>query len=144
MIVADTNVILRGVRSNRGASGFILQRMLTGEIIFAASPAVILEYEDVLKRPGALNGLGIGYDEVDLLLDALCYRAHQTSPWFRFRPFLVDPKDDLFIECALAAGARTLVTDDRHFRQIDLAIIGLHRKTVSEFVTDFRNERKNA
>ena len=144
MIVADTNIILRGVRSNRGASGFILHGMLAGKIAFAASPAIILEYEDVLKRPDSLQGLGIDIDQIDLLLDALCYRACQTLPWFRFRPFLIDPKDDLFIECALAAGARTLVTDDRHFRQADLAVFGLERKTASEFVATLRSERKPA
>ncbi|MBO9097784.1 MULTISPECIES: putative toxin-antitoxin system toxin component, PIN family [unclassified Rhizobium] len=114
MIVADANVILRGIRSRDGASGFVLREMLLGSIPFAMSPAVVLEYEDVLKRPG-LAGLYTSAVEIDVILDALCAMATLIQPWFRFRPFLDDPKDDLIVECALAAGANLIVTDDRHF-----------------------------
>lgn len=71
--------------------------MLTGEIPFAVSPAVVLEYEDVQKRPGILgpNPL-ISPQEIDTILDMVCARAVPSLPWFRFRPFLNDPKDDLY------------------------------------------------
>jgi predicted nucleic acid-binding protein len=66
MIVTDANVILRGFRSKNGASFIILKGMLTGELPFAASPAVVLEYEDVLKRPGMLGpNPAISPQEVD-------------------------------------------------------------------------------
>ncbi|WP_199266671.1 PIN domain-containing protein [Antarcticirhabdus aurantiaca] len=100
MIVVDTNVILRGVRSNAGASGAILKAMLAGQLAFAATPSLILEYEDVLKRPSSLEGLGIEAGMIDTILDAIASMAYETHPWFRFRPFLDDPKDDLIIECA--------------------------------------------
>lgn len=110
MVVADTNVIVRGVRTKNGASGYVLRGMLTGEIAFAASPAVILEYEAVLKRPGVLGDVEIDEQGIDLILDALCHRAIEAMPRFRFRPFLSDPKDDLFVECA--PGIRS--QPDRH------------------------------
>ena len=143
MIVADTNVILSGCRSPNGASFVVLRGMLTGEIPFAASPAMLLEYEDVLKRPGMLGRTpAVPPWQIDTLLEALCENAVQTFPWFRFRPFLLDPKDDLFIECALAAGARLIVSGDRHFQHPDVAAFGLHVITASEFVADLRQERK--
>jgi predicted nucleic acid-binding protein len=143
MIVADTNVILRGVRSHQGASGYILKGMLSGDIIFAATPAVILEYEDVLKRQGALGEPPVAtVQDVDLILDALCLRAVETLPWFRFRPFLEDPKDDLFVECALSSGARLIVTDDRHFRRPSIAAFGLRAVSARDFVSEMLRERK--
>lgn len=138
MIVVDANVILRGVRSNAGASGFILKGMLSGDLAFAVTPAVMLEYEDVLKRPTSLAGLGIEEWQLDVILDAVATMAHETHPWFRFRPFLNDPKDDLFIECALAASVRVIVTDDKHFRHPDVAAFGITRKTASDFVRELR------
>lgn len=141
MIVADTNVILRGVRSNTSASGFILKAMLTGDLAFAATPAVILEYEDVLKRPSSLAGLAIEEWQVDIILDAVAAMSRETHSWFRFRPFLDDPKDDLFIECALAAGVRVIVTDDKHFKHPDVAAFGMTRKTASDFVRELRMGR---
>lgn len=142
MIVVDTNFILRGVRSNTKASGFILEAMLSGNLDFAATPAVMLEYEAILKRPTSLAGLGIETWEIDAILDAIAAMAHEAHPWFRFRPFLDDPKDDLFIECALAASVRVIVTDDKHFRHPDVAAFGLTPKTASEFVRELRMERK--
>ena len=143
MIVADTNVILSGCRSPNGASFVVLRGMLSGEIPFAASPAMLLEYEDVLKRPGLLGRTpAVPPWQIDTLLEALCENAVQTFPWFRFRPFLLDPKDDLFIECALAAGARLIVSGDRHFQHPDVAAFGLNVITASEFVADLIQDRK--
>jgi putative PIN family toxin of toxin-antitoxin system len=144
MIVADTNVILRGVRSPQGASGYVLRGMLGGEIAFAASPSVILEYEDVLKRQGALGEFPVAsHEDVNVILDALCSRAVETQPWFRLRPFLDDPKDDLFVECALASGARLIVTDDRHFRHPAVSAFGLRVVSAKEFVSELRHGRKS-
>jgi predicted nucleic acid-binding protein len=143
MIVADANVILRGIRSQTGASGFILREMLLGFVPFALSPAVVLEYEDVLKRPGLLGTPPVAsVEQVDIILHGLCARAKIVSPWFRYRPFLDDPKDDLFIECALAAGARLIVTDDKHFRHPAVAGFGLVAISAQEFAVRYRNERK--
>lgn len=141
MIVADTTVVLRGVRSSQGASGFILAGMLKGEIEFAASPAVILEYEDVLKRADIL-GKRASHEDIDVILDVLCFRAVATLPRFRFRPFLDDPKDDLFVECALTAGAGLIVTDDRHFRHPSLRAFGLRVISAGNFVSELLQERR--
>lgn len=112
----DVHVLLSGLRSANGASNVIVREIIQGNIPFAISPAVALEYEDVLKRPGILGpDPWITIEEIDIVLDAAFNRAKLVSPWFRFRPFLNDPKDDIYIECALAAGARNIVTSDRHF-----------------------------
>jgi predicted nucleic acid-binding protein len=110
--------------------------MLTGAVAFAASPAVIIEYEDLLKRPG-VHGEEPWLDgaQIDQLLDAICARAVSSLPWFRFRPFLNDPKDDLYVECALAVGARTIVTFDRHFRHPAVSAFGLEPVTPAELVS---------
>jgi len=117
--------------------------LLTGDFPFAASPAVIAEYEDVLKRPGQLGSTPwIAIEEIDQILDAICEKAVPSLPWFRFRPFLEDPKDDIYVECALAAGARTIVTHDKHFRHPAVSAFGLTALTAAEFVAVTTRERK--
>jgi putative PIN family toxin of toxin-antitoxin system len=139
VIVADTNVVLRGMRSPQGASGFVLRGMISAEIAFAASSAVILEYEDVLKRDEVLRDMpGLSTADIDVVLDAICLRAKQVVPKFRFRPFLDDPKDDMFVECALAGGADTIVTDDRHFRHPAMTSFGLRVLSAQEFVMEIQ------
>ena len=139
MIVADTNVIVRGILSPQGASGYVLKEILRGRLAFALSPAVVLEYEDVLSRPGILGNPAVASAaEVEIILDALCAVAVQVSSYFRFRPFLDDPKDDLFVECAFAAGARIILTDDRHFRYGALKAFGVRAMSAKQFILELR------
>lgn len=81
MIALDANVLLAALRSSRGASHRLLREMLMGAIPFAVSPAVALEYEDVLKRPGILGDTPwISLEEIDTILDAVFSRADLVSP----------------------------------------------------------------
>ncbi|WFU86170.1 MULTISPECIES: hypothetical protein [Rhizobium] len=49
-----------------------MREMLAGDVPFAVSPAVALEYEDVLKRPGVLGDEPwLSEDEIDTVLDAV-------------------------------------------------------------------------
>jgi len=140
MNVVDANVLVSALRSRNGASHAVLRGMLTGDVSFAASPAVVLEYEAVLKRPGIFGPKDwLALDEIERLLDAICALAIPALPLFRFRPFLSDAKDDIYIEWALAAGAHTIITRDKGFRAAALSAFGLRSQTPSEFVLERRS-----
>lgn len=141
MIVVDANVLLSAMRSSRGASHFLLREMLVGKIPFAVSPPVAFEYEDLLKRDGIFGDEPwIRPDEIDTVLDALFGKAHLVSPWFRFRPFLTDPKDD--IECTLAVGATVIVTHDRHFQHPAVGAFGISTLTPADFLAEWKTRRQ--
>lgn len=143
MIVVDTNVLLSALRSSKGASHWLIREMLKGGIPFAVSPAVALEYEDVLKREGVLGPEPwIGPDEIDTVLDAVFSQAQLVSPWFRFRPFLADPKDDIYIECALTAGATFIVSSDRHFEHPAVKAFGISVMRAADFVAELTRRRQ--
>jgi predicted nucleic acid-binding protein len=78
----------------------------------------------------------ISPSQIDDILDALCACAKLVEPWFKFRPFLDDPKDDPYIDCALAAGASFILTRDKHFRHPSVAAFGLRVMTAGEFLAD--------
>lgn len=143
MIVVDANVVLSALRSSKGASHLLLREMLVGNVPFAVSPAVALEYEDVLKREGILGDEPwVSQDEIDTVLDAVFSQAHLVSPWFRFRPFLADPKDDIYIECALTAGATFIVSSDRHFRHPAVRAFGMSVVRAGDFVAELTRRRQ--
>ncbi|UWU17140.1 PIN domain-containing protein (plasmid) [Rhizobium sullae] len=143
MIVVDPNVMLSALRSSRAASHQLLREMLVGDVPFAVSPAVALEYEDVLKRPGILGDEPwLSGDEIDTVLDAIFSQARLVSPWFRFRPFLADPKDDIYIECALAAGATFIVSSDRHFQHPAVKAFGMSVMRAGDFVAEITRRRQ--
>jgi len=107
-IVIDTNVLVSGLRSSRGASYRILQLVGASDFEIALSVPLALEYEDVLKRESA--GLGLAHDDVDRLLEFLCGVAHLQEIHFLWRPVLRNPKDDHVLELAAAAGCGLIVT----------------------------------
>jgi predicted nucleic acid-binding protein len=94
--------------SSRGASNVLLQRAAQGDFEIAVSTALVLEYADVLGRPGILSGYSP--QVIGAFLDSFCAVAREAPIYFRWRPFLTDPGDDLLFECALAAGASHIVT----------------------------------
>jgi predicted nucleic acid-binding protein len=63
-IVLDTNVVVAGVRRPSGASAAILRAVAGRTVELISSPALFLEYEDVLKRPMHLTAAGISLADV--------------------------------------------------------------------------------
>jgi putative PIN family toxin of toxin-antitoxin system len=145
MNVVDANIIKSGLLSRNGASNAVLMGMLEGTIPFAASAAIILEYEDVLMREGERSVLPlIGRAGVAAILDALCRMCRQTPIFYRFRSFLSDPKDDLYVECALASRSDIIISFDGHFDHRDLSAFGLRRAVPRDILIKMGLARKPA
>ena len=84
----------------------------------------------------------VSNDQIEVILNALCSMAVEVSPWFRFRPFLIDPKDDHLIECALAANAKIILSGDKVFNHADVAAFGLTSMRAGDYVYATNVERK--
>jgi putative PIN family toxin of toxin-antitoxin system len=107
-IVLDTNVLVAGLRSRRGASFRLLQMLGTGRFEIAISVPLVFEYEDVLMRQENL----IGLDETNIaaVMDYVCLVGQPQRIYYLWRPFLRDPKDDLVLELGVAANCEGIVT----------------------------------
>jgi predicted nucleic acid-binding protein len=135
LVVLDSNVLVSSLRSRAGASNEVVRRLARGEYRTAVSTSLVLEYDDVLHRPGMICAYSAG--EIDAFIDSICAVSQEAFIYFRWRPFLPDPKDDLIFECALAAGATHLVThNQRHFPGLDP--FGLSVVTPSDFLRILR------
>jgi putative PIN family toxin of toxin-antitoxin system len=108
-IALDTNVLVAGLRSRRGAS-FRLLSLIGGSTDFeiALSVPLVLEYEAVLKRQ--TKQLGLTHRDVDGVLNYLCSVASLHEVFYLWRPVLRDPKDDFVLELAVGAGCESIVT----------------------------------
>jgi putative PIN family toxin of toxin-antitoxin system len=132
MIVVDANILASALRSRNGASFGLLRMMLEGSVVFCCSPAILFEYEDVLKRPPLPYNISIA--DIEIVLDTLAMQCKPVRNWYLFRPFLDDPKGDLYVECALAAGVRHIVTFDRHFHHLSMQMFGLNAIRPGDFL----------
>lgn len=109
-VLLDTNVLVAGLTSSRGASFVLLQTIAAGKLQVAASPALWLEYESVLKRDAirALHGFSI--QQIDQILSALAVWVHPVSLHYIWRPQLRDPGDEMVLEAAVNGQVSALVT----------------------------------
>jgi putative PIN family toxin of toxin-antitoxin system len=107
-VVIDTNVVISGLRSRKGASFRILEMIGSAEFEIALSVPLALEYEDVAKRK--CDELGLSQEDVDVLMEYWCGIAHLQEIHFLWRPVLRDIEDDHVLELAVEAGCTLIVT----------------------------------
>jgi putative PIN family toxin of toxin-antitoxin system len=109
-IIIDTNVLVSALRSAMGPSFALLQLVRAGEIQMCCSPALFLEYEDVLNRPAQLNAFGLNGEDVSDILADLAMHILPVMTHYQWRPQLRDPSDEMVLEAAANAGAQAIVT----------------------------------
>jgi putative PIN family toxin of toxin-antitoxin system len=107
-VVLDTNVLVAGLRSRRGAAFRVLEMVGTGKFDIHVSVPLLFEYEDALGRQVAAGR--IGQEAVDVVLDYHCHVGRHHPIFFLWRPFLRDPRDDMVLELAVKAGCEWIVT----------------------------------
>ena len=114
MVVLDTNILVAALWSRNGASFQLLRRAIAGELEFAISVALVLEYESVLHRESLREMSWATREELNIVLNALCAAARKINPIrTRVRPILKDPDDEMVLECAIQSGADYIVTMNR-------------------------------
>lgn len=112
----DSSVVVSALRSRHGASNRVLGLLAERRIVPLATPALFLEYEEVLKRPEqrAVTGLTLG--EVDAVLAALAAAVEPVEVRFTWRPQLADADDEMVLEAAVNGRSEALVTHNlNHF-----------------------------
>ncbi len=109
-IVIDTNVLVSALRSASGPSFALMQLVRADEIHMFCSPALFLEYEDVLNRPAQLRASGLGGEDIGHILADLAKHIKPVVTHYQWRPQLRDPSDEMVLEAAANAGAQAIVT----------------------------------
>lgn len=102
------------MRSQLGASYRLLQTIGHERWQSVITPALMYEYEDVVRRPGQAS---LPSQDVSNILNLLYRESQRQFVWFSWRPLSPDPADDLVIEAAIASGCDFVVSfNERHLR----------------------------
>jgi putative PIN family toxin of toxin-antitoxin system len=129
--VIDTNVLVAALRSSTGASHEILLAADRGDFEVALSVPLLAEYDDVCHRPN--SGIPIPAWAVDDLIHRIAQISRQQTIHYLWRGILPDPKDDMVLEVAVAAGVSHIITfNHRHLKQA--SEFGIAVVTPSEFL----------
>ena len=109
----DTNAIVQmfGARSPLAP---LKEAFVAGRLTAAVSTGIWLEYEEIIVRYAG----SAAWARVAQIFD-LAHQLHgnvrHVEPSFFFHLITDDPDDDKFADCAIAAEADFVVTDDAHF-----------------------------
>jgi putative PIN family toxin of toxin-antitoxin system len=112
-VCIDTNVLLQ-LFSNNPRWPELLEALTHGRVKWAVSTSILLEDEEVTVRQSGPRR----WQQVAGVIDALDYvlgSIRFVDPRFQFHAILADPDDNKFSDCAIAAQADFILTEDAHF-----------------------------
>jgi putative PIN family toxin of toxin-antitoxin system len=113
-IVLDTNVMISGVFFG-GVPGRILSAWSAGKVSIVLSASILAEYREVGAELTDKYG-GTGFEPFAALL--VMRSEVVDAPEHLPEPVCADSADDKFLACALAAGARVIVSGDKHLLRV--------------------------
>lgn len=114
----DTDVVIAAMRSPRGASAELLRRLDGGKAVMLLTVALALEYEATCALAEHRLASGLSASQVATYVDGLIALAEPVRTYFRWRPQLRDPGDELVLEAAVNGRADAIVTfNESHLRE---------------------------
>lgn len=111
-IVLDTNALLVSI-STKSEYRPIFDALLNGRYELIISNEILSEYIEVLERK-ANPVVASNIAEVLLNLENVV----KIDIYFNWGLIREDPDDNKFVDCAIAANAKYLVSNDKHFNSL--------------------------
>ena len=133
-VVVNTDVLVAGLRGG-GVANAVLGRCLDGALEPLLGPALLAEYEDVVRRDAPFRGSASSVAEREEFLDIFLASARWIHVYFSWRPNLRDESDNHLIELAVAGSAAYIVSRNvRDLRAMDLRFDGLEIVTPAQLL----------
>lgn len=128
-VVIDTNCLLQ-IISKRSPYRPIWDAFLNGRYELCVSNEILDEYQEILGQQITPT---IAENVILLLLNKSNVRF--VDPHFRMELITADPNDNKFVDCAFAANADYLVSEDSHFDVLkSISFPKLNLVTLDEFL----------
>ena len=134
IVCIDTNSLVQ-LFGKKAPFRAIAVALMDGRIELAVSTAILLEYEEVAA---AMHGPVFAREVIGFLdLAAASGSVKHLTPQFHFRIITADPDDDIFADCAIAAAAEYIITEDGHFKALRSAGYKPQPITPGDFIRRF-------
>ena len=134
-VVIDTNVTLGMFGALHPHHG-IFMAFAANRFAWAVSTEILLEYEEVIARQASASRAARAFQMIDAVA-AWRGNLRHIIPHFRWHLIIADPDDDKFADCAIAAGAEWILTEDAHFDPLKTAGHQPQPITPAEFIARF-------
>lgn len=108
-IVLDTNCLLASL-SRHSQYYPVWKGLQMGQYVLCLTNDILEEYEEII---GHKTSAEVARNVVSLLLKSK--NVEFVDAYFKWRLIEADHDDDKFVDCAFAANATYIVSDDKHF-----------------------------
>lgn len=109
IVVLDTNVLVSAL-SATSIHHPILSALIQKKYFIAVSTEIFMEYEEQIKKRYNEETAAFFFNFI-----AYSPQVLAVEPSFQFHLITTDKDDNKFVDCALAANAHFIVSNDRHF-----------------------------
>ena len=137
-IVLDTNCLISSL-SKRGQYYAVWKGLQNGEYILCVSTDILNEYAEIITQKMSVD---VAVHVIHLLLES--EYVELINPYFRLQLIEADHDDDKFVDCAFAANATYIVSDDKHYdvlKEIDFPKLLVLK--LKEFLGLLQSEKKD-
>ena len=108
-LVLDTNSLIQCIARRSRYHGLWLS-LLDGRNMLCVTTEILEEYAEILERKTNPR-----FSELALnVIENNPYTLFVT-PYYHFKLIAADPDDNKFVDCAVAANAKFIVTEDSHY-----------------------------
>ena len=137
-IVLDTNCLISSL-SRRSQYYPVWKGFQTGKYVLCVSTEILEEYAEIITQKMSVE---VAANVIHLLLESQFVEL--INPYFRLQLIKEDQDDNKFVDCAFAANATYIVSDDKHFdvlKEIDFPKVLVLK--LKEFLGLLQSENKD-
>jgi len=116
--VWDTNIFVRIALGRSPRARNIRQAWMSGRFVVAASESILREVERVMRYPEVQRDYGLTESDIARFLQLVRATVVLTDELYEIQAIPADSSDNVFLACALEAGADYLVSQDAHLRDL--------------------------
>lgn len=111
-LVIDTNVLLASF-SRKSPYHWLYQKLRDKEFDLSITNEILAEYEEKFSQ---FFDSFVATNVIESLLTA--GNVILVTPYYRWNLIEADPDDNKFVDCAVAANADFIITNDKHFNAL--------------------------
>lgn len=119
-VVLDTNVLLVSI-SSKSKYHWVFQQLLEQSFQMVITNEILMEYEEIISRKYSVTAAKSTIRTLLLLPNVI-----KSDVYYNWTLIGGDVDDNKFVDCAIAANADYIVTNDRHFdvlKEVDFPVV---------------------
>jgi putative PIN family toxin of toxin-antitoxin system len=117
-IVVDTNILVSAALKRGGNPDTLLRRWIAGDFLIVTCPAAIAELSDVLNRPRIREKYHLTGQDIRDFVGQFSRQVILVPGTSVSGVVTADPKDDIFISCAVEGRARYIISGNYHLQEL--------------------------